>query len=74
MHLGSTGWVNELYEQVGLRGDDDDYTIIRGQVANIIKIEDKETTLSDRTEVFPIPFKCSLVLIFIRYSMFASIY
>ena len=78
MHLGSTGWVNELYMQMGSRrnsDDDNDYTWIFGQVANIIKIEDKETTLSDRTQVFPIPFRCSaLVLIFLRYLMLASTY
>jgi len=63
MYLGQTGWVGSLQDHIGLFG------LARfeglGQVANIIKIEDKEKPLSDRTQVFPIPFECSaLVLIF----------
>jgi hypothetical protein len=61
VYLGQTGWVGELEEQIGSMGD----TMIRRQMANIIKIEEKEKPLSDRTQVFPIPFECSaLVLIF----------
>jgi hypothetical protein len=59
MYLGWTGWVGELHEQMGSMGDDADYTRIGIQVAKIIMIEDKEKPLSDRTQVFPIPFECS---------------
>ena len=52
MHLGRTGWVGELYEQIGsIDDDDEDYARIRGQVATIIDIEDKDKPLSDRTQV-----------------------
>jgi len=47
IYLGQTGWVGELQEQRGLMGN----LLIRGQVANIINIEDKEKPLSDRTQV-----------------------
>ena len=51
----------ELGQLGGLIGDD----YIKLLVANIIKIEDKEKPLSEPTQVFPIVFECSaLVLIF----------
>ena len=63
IYQGWTGWVGEVqvHEHMGSKGN------IRfgGQVATIIKIEDKEKSLSDRTQVFPMPFEYSaLVLIF----------
>jgi hypothetical protein len=62
IYLGWTGWVAELqHEQIGSTDD------IRfgGQVANIIKLEDKEKPSSDCTQVCPTPFEYSaLVLIF----------
>ena len=59
MYLGQTGWVGELEEQIEWA-----YSL-RLQVATIIRIEDKEKRLSERTQVFPIPFECSaLALIF----------
>jgi hypothetical protein len=61
MYLGQTGWISELQGLPGSIGD----TLFMTQVANIIKIEDKEMPLSDRTQVFPIPFESSaLDLIF----------
>jgi hypothetical protein len=62
MYLGHTGWVSELEGQHGSTDDDLPFTT---QVAKIIKIEDKEKPLSDRTQVFPIMFESSaLDLIF----------
>jgi hypothetical protein len=61
MYLGQTGWISELQGLPGSIGD----TLFMTQVANIIKIEDKEMPLSDRTQVFPIIFESSaLDLIF----------
>lgn len=56
MYLGHTGWVSELEE---LHGSTDDDVRFITQVAKIIKIEDKEKPLSDRTQVFPIMFEFS---------------
>jgi transcription antitermination factor NusG len=53
LYQGWSGWVAELKEEQRWLGD----TLISGQVANIVKIEDKEKPLSDCTQVFPIPIK-----------------
>lgn len=67
MHLGQTGWVGELREETrwfGRENDDGGRPVVQ-RVANIVRIEEKEKPLSDRTQVFPIPFEYStLVLIF----------
>lgn len=71
MYLGWTGWVGEFDEQ---RASLDDKFHIGGQIANIIKLEDKDKPLSDRTQVL---FQClmdALVLIPPRYLMCPSIY
>ena len=54
MYLGWTGWVGEIHELsaiVGTIGLDEVVTRLSGQMASIIKIEDKEKPLSDRTQV-----------------------
>jgi hypothetical protein len=61
MYLGQTGWIGEIGELPASMGD----ARFSIQVAKIIKIEDKEEPLSDRTQVLPILFESSaLVLIF----------
>jgi hypothetical protein len=72
MYLGQTGWVVGLQDLAGTSVDH--YFSI--QMANILKIEDKEKQLSERSQVFPILFEClALVLMFpFRYSMCPSIY
>jgi len=74
-YLGWTGWVGELHEQTGSMGDDEDFTRISGQVATIIKLEDKDRALSERTQVFlPIPNEFSCAHIPLRCSTCPSIY
>ena len=51
VHLGWTGWVVGLHEESVSLEDDYD-SRFRGQVATIIKIEDRDKPLSDRTQVF----------------------
>ena len=61
MYLGQTGWIGEIGELPGSMGD----ALFSIQVVKIIKIEDKEEPLSDRTQVLPILFEsAALVLIF----------
>jgi hypothetical protein len=71
MYLGQTGWVGELREETRWFGRDDSDDDNDGgrpvvqRVANIVRIEEKEKPLSDRTQVFPIPFEYkTFVLIF----------
>lgn len=59
MYVGWTGWVGDLQEQIGSMEE----ARIGGQVANIIKIEDNKKQLSDRTQVFPIPNECLVLLL-----------
>jgi transcription elongation factor len=73
MYLGCRGWVGELQDQTGSLGDHLRFT---GQVANIIKIEDKDKPLSDRTQVFPVPIpnECSCAHLPLRCLTYPSIY
>jgi hypothetical protein len=72
MYLGCRGWVNELHEMIGTLGD---HLRFQGEVANIIKIEENDTPLSERTQVFvPIPNECSCAHIPLRCSTCPSIY
>ena len=76
MYLGWSGWVGDLHELEGSRVDcnDDVYSRLKGQMASIIKIEDKEKPLSDRTQVLFQYQMHVLELIPLRYLRCQSIY
>ncbi len=69
VYLGQTGWVGELREESRWFGshwsDDDDGggQFVLQCVANIVRIEEKDKPLSDHTQMFPIPFEYSTVVL-----------
>lgn len=69
VYLGQTGWVGELREENRWFGsdwsdhDDGGGRYVLQRVANIVRIEEKDKPLSDRTQVFPIPFEYSTVVL-----------
>jgi len=53
VYLGRTGWVNEILERSIRIGDNYHHALS----ANIITIQDNQKQVSNRIEVFPIPFE-----------------